>query len=199
MLLRMHDFVRHADRTAAWQVAGFTETRLVRLDAGGTELVMSDDVLILLCEHEACVADATCFESDGRPRCEAHRPIFALDTRPDPTALLSCSCGEALDGAKVEGVWTIGDTIAEYRTCLHCHSTKAWIARDVVEGKRIVLVDGDTFKALGGSLTDALDFAPKEGLELRRGTSTGTLLAHAVRAPDRSYAWRLLAPTREPP
>ncbi len=132
-------------------------------------------------------------------KCRLSSP-GSLDARPDPGALLSCICGEPLDGAIVHGVWMMGDVACEYRTCRHCSSTRAWAAVDEVPGRRIGLyLDGDTSEVEQEytSLLDATEEGPfADGAELRRN---GVLLAKAFRTVDGHTCWRFLPPTREIP
>ena len=108
-----------------------------------------------------------------------------------------CICGRPLDDARVEGTWTIGDTVCEYRTCV-CGSTRAWSPRDVVTGRLVAIYEERDSSAVaweGESFLDALDQTPADWAEIRRN---GVLLARSVTAPDgRTRFWRVMPPERE--
>jgi hypothetical protein len=114
---------------------------------------------------------------------------------------MNCVCGAPLNAARCEGVWDMGDVRCEYRTCLACGSSRAWMPSDVVKGRLVVRYehrDGDHYvEDEYPSLLDALERRPKNcDSELIRN---GVVLAVAYRSPDGEWGWELASPEVETP
>lgn len=148
--------------------------------------------------------------SDGTALCRWCRGGIEAkhlqDMRPDPNALVSCICGESLDRAPTVGVWTMAGIACEYRNCLHCKSTRAWMPADVVEGRTCVLLaepEDTSYQAILSSLLDALMSVPPTARSII--VRDGVVLARAYEAPtpgaphNRSLAWKVCEPLREVP
>lgn len=121
-----------------WTVTHVPADLLLRVDSGGleTRLAYAHGVTILCCQ---CERPAELFGLDFDAYCEEHAPEGSTPVRRDPDALAWCVCGDALDHAKVEGKWDLGGVVAEYRTCLQCGSTRAFMPPDVIEGEPVEL------------------------------------------------------------
>lgn len=127
-----------------------------------------------------------------------HHPVIALTICP-------CICGEDLYGARSEGIWTMGDVACEYRTCRQCHSTRAYMSRDVhPRGECVVYADPDTSEAwtVAGvvhsypSLLDALDLPPPT--PRAQIIRAGLVLAQAFESPTGRLGW-IVSPPMAPP
>jgi hypothetical protein len=132
----------------------------------------------------------------------AYRRGELADARVDPECLVPCACGESLDAAVSHGIWTLDEVACEYRLCAHCGSSRAYMPRDVLPGRRAVRYDGDeihdaekedaSFSAL------LFDGAPKtkDATIIRNGV----VLARAFVYPDGfRLGWRVEKPSREEP
>ena len=155
----------------------------------------------------SCDAPASRFlAADSRPICDACAgdldldPSDLADVRCDPAAIVLCICGESLDDAKSEGIWTLADVACEYRTCNHCHSTRAYAPADHVYGRRVHCYANPETSEISGeweSFLDAIQFAPPSSrAELRRN---GVVLAHVYRGIDDVHGWRICKPEKETP
>lgn len=169
----------------------------IRVADGFNSFVAHASNLTLLCP---CTETAAWFDWNGDPFCESCAPKERLPVRPDPHALLHCGCGEALDNARVEGVWTMGDVACEYRTCLHCRSTKAWMPVPVVRGRKVHLYEDPESSEISGEwddLHDALEWIPQgDTAQLIRN---GVVLADAMRTAAGDVRWKVRPPEREDP
>lgn len=169
----------------------------VHVADGFAARVVHADGLTLLCP---CTEPAAWFDWAGDPFCEACAPKVRIPVRPDPRALLHCGCGDALDTAHVEGIWTMGDVACEYRTCLHCRSTKAWMPRPVVAGRKVHLYEDPESSEIireWDDLHEALEYSPsRETAQLIRN---GVVLADAVSSPLGGMRWKIRPPEREDP
>lgn len=161
--------------------------------------IVSGASVTLVCSE--CTAEpAAWFDWAGDPFCEACSPKERIPVRPDPSAILHCGCGDALDGARSEGVWTMGDVACEYRTCLHCRSTKAWMPAPVVRGRKVHLYEDPESSEISGEwddLHEALEYSPsRDTAQLIRN---GVILADAIPSPLGGMRWKIRPPEREDP
>ncbi len=194
--------------TAGGRVALVAEVRpggkiLARV-AFGDHVTFDDWEVQLLCASPDCAREASGFLPSGKPLCEtcsAGELVAILDVRPAPGPFIACACGESLELGTPEGVLAIGSPpiVCEYRRCLHCHSSRPWMARDRIESRRVEVFPnpGTMIPTFAwGSFIDALyESEPRAGYELRRGC---TVLARAFACPDgASYGWRICTPERE--
>lgn len=171
----------------------------VDVDDGKAPRVVKITDLTLLCYLPGCAREATCFaRDDERAICHEHRigwPI--IQTRRDPEARDSCACGASLDVAKREGVWNLGDVACEYRTCINCHSTRAYMPNDARAGRKVQIYEDGRVAWEGTSLLAALEETPAREAVIQR---EGIVLARAVEAPAEtapSRFWFVLAPEKE--
>lgn len=174
----------------------------VRMDETGKIyiLVMLTPIMpdmTLLC----CQCDQPAERFAGGAYCAACAPENATDVRADPTAIVSCICGESLDTARSEGTWTTGGIACEYRTCLHCHSTRAYAPVDVLRGRRVHWYrNQDSSEPVGeyDSFLEAITHDPVcAACELRRN---GVILAKAwVDVLGKIQGWRVMPPEKETP
>jgi len=169
------------------------------------DFAATPDEVELLCMFSGCERPAERFGVlTGNAYCGTCATIVnqerLQDVRPDPIALASCVCGESLDFAKSDGVWTMADVACEYRTCSHCRSTRAYMPADVVRLRRVHLYNDPNTSEISGEwdgLLDALDTAPTvPHAELRRN---GVCIARAFTASNGSYGWRVMPPQKETP
>lgn len=181
---------------------------LVRLD--GNELEIRHEDIELLCgaldDGEPCPRGAEIFvRSDGTPLCPVHarhyRPETLADTRTDPAALVSCACGTSIDRAPSAGVWTFDHIACEYRTCMHCGSSRPYMPADELAGRAVCRYDDPLSSEVSdewSSLTEALYAAPPphdRSVLIRNGST----LARAFRAVNGSLGWLVQKPERESP
>lgn len=179
--------------------------REAHVDVGGLAPRVADvNDLVLLCCQKGCANGASLFFGENEEAiCSEHAANYGLRTKPtrsDPNALASCVCGATLDGAPSHGVWTMGDLACEYRTCLNCHSTRAFMPSDVKIGRKVRIYEDRVTSEIaweGDSLLDALAEVPARNAEIKRN---GVTLARAVGHPNdavRSRIWFVLPPERE--
>ncbi len=185
--------VEGAPRPVASVAAG-----LVTLRSNGCDVSYQDGQVEVSCHHKGCGLTAVAFvRSSGAAVCErcADQRYHAhelISTRGNEAAIVACVCGESLDG--LPGVtWDVGGIACEYRTCGHCHSTRAYMPRDKLAGAMVTT--GDEADSRGWeSFLSALETYPAPGTELRRGR---VVLARAYLAANGDQGWRVCAPQRE--
>lgn len=162
--------------------------------------VVHAESVTLLCEYDACFRTAERFDVAGVPYCGGHAPKGSIPVRPDPAALLHCVCGESLDDGRPEGVWTMADVACEYRTCMQCKSTRAWMPQPVVRGRKVVQYPDPESSAVAGEWDDLHD-ALAEPPHGPRATlvRNGVTLATTYQGVDNVHGWRVQSPEREEP
>lgn len=186
-MIRIGDRVRHVSGGGIWTASTLT----VRNDH-------NLHLVIMCCQ---CDSLAEVFGRTGAAYCQPCAPEEHLPCRVDPDAIVSCICGEILDGAASKGVWTVGGIACEYRDCPHCHSTRAYAPADVIRGRRVHMYSNPETSEISGewdSFLEALtDDPPSASSELRRN---GVCLAKAwVDVTGKIVGWRVMPPEKETP
>jgi hypothetical protein len=180
-------------------------TGVAHLQVNGGLFGFDDGELELVCHRVTCDEPATCFvRASGAAVCtkcaaERYEACDLAAVRVDAAALVSCVCGESLDGAPIKGTWTMGEVVVEYRDCLHCHSTRPYMPIDELRGRRVCLYLNPETSEISDehtSFLDALEAHPAAGAELRRA---GVVLARVVEGPRGARAWVVSKPEREVP
>ena len=206
-MIRPHDRVRVGDPGGMQGIVISLDDGVAKIcnGANGKTVPILESELVLLCHRVTCHAHATRFQRNNLAAvCEQcaelrYHTHELVDTRGDVDAIVACACGESLDGATAGSFMWPGPVTCEYRTCMHCHSTRAYMPINRLAGRRVHLYRDPSTSEVSGEhdeLLDALEEEPSDGAELIRN---GVVLARVVIDPDGARAWLVAKPTREIP
>lgn len=131
--------------------------------------------------------------------CEASGWMCRAHADPRPYAC-PCVCGADLAAGDSHGIWTVDAIACEYRTCLECRSTRAYMPANHIEGRVVNhYPDEATSEAVDEweNFLDALADPPVHaGATLVRN---GVVLARTYCAVDGTFGWMVQAPRVEEP
>lgn len=193
--------LRKGDRVIASNVTGTIESVAAGVATFTNGFVSPEDMVTLrcsVCGHEEVELFGSFTGKAYCVQCAVHVQEDVTDVRRDPRSLCDCVCGETLDIAKSEGTWTIDTIACEYRTCLHCKSTRAYAPKDVLPAPcRLASCASELpeHHHLFRSFLDALEKDPPT--RTARITRNGVVLAEAFPSINDVLVWRVMPPQPE--